>query len=119
MDGAHHQPPPLPELRFLHLSLVLAHAESRAEQRLARHRAKQYEQPGTDEIEFRLQPVPAGLDLGAVRALVDPALAAFGPLEVLDGVSQVDIGAVDAAVAQGPVQDPPGRPDERTSLLVL
>jgi hypothetical protein len=64
-------------------------------------------------------PEPAGLDLGTVRALMDPALAALGPLEVLDGVGEVYLRAVEAGLVQGPVQDPPGRPDERTSLLVL
>src|SRR4029077_21140666 len=54
-----------------------------------------------------------------VRALVDPALAALGPLEVLNGVGEVYLGAVDAGLVQGPVQDSPGRPDERTPLLVL
>src|SRR5579859_270585 len=74
----------------------------------------QDEQPGTDEIEFRLQPVSAGPDLGAVRALVDPALAALGPLEVLDGAGQVDVGPVDAAVAQGLVG--PARPARRMDV---
>jgi hypothetical protein len=119
MDGARDQSPPWPEGCFLHLPLVLADPEPRAEHGLARHRAEQHEQPGPDEPEFRVQPESARLDLGAVRALVDPAPATLGPLEVLDGVGQVDVRAVDAGLPQRPVQDPPGRADERTSLLVL
>jgi hypothetical protein len=84
-----------------------------------RHRAEQHEQPGPYELEFRVQPESARLDLGTVRALVDPALAALGPPEVLDGVGQVDVRTVDAGFVQGPVEDVPGRTDERASLLVL
>src|SRR6185437_5532155 len=58
-----------------------------------------------------LQPEPAGPDLHAVRALVDPALAPLGPLEVLDRVGHVHVGTVDAGLVQSPVQDPARGPD--------
>src|SRR5580704_1112466 len=119
MDGAHDQSPPGPEGCVLHFPLVVPDPEPRAEHGLARYRAEQHEQPGPDEADLGVQPESARLDLGAVRALVDPALATRGPLEVLDRVAQVDLRAVDAGLAQRPVQDPPGGPDERTSLLVL
>jgi hypothetical protein len=50
---------------------------------------------------------------------VDAALPAGFPLEVLHGVRDVGVVAVDAAVAQRAVEDMPGGTDERVALLVL
>jgi len=59
------------------------------------------------------------LDLAGGRPLVQPALAALDVLEVLDRVGDVGRLAVDAGLGQRPVEDPPGRADERPALLLL
>jgi len=41
---------------------------------------------------------------------MDPALAALGPLEVLDRVGQVYVGAVEAGLVQGPSSARPAGP---------
>ena len=50
---------------------------------------------------------------------MDPPLAARLPLEVLDGIRQVDAASLDAGQLEDLVEDASGRPHERTSLLVL
>jgi hypothetical protein len=55
MDGAHHEPLPWPELRFLYLPLVLADPEPRAEHGLARHYAEQHDQPGNWRTLFFIE----------------------------------------------------------------
>jgi hypothetical protein len=85
----------------------------------ARTASSRERQPRPDHPELGLQPEPAGPDLAPVRALVDPALAPLGPLEVLDRVGHVHVGTVDAGLVQRPVQDPARGPDERVALLVL
>ena len=61
----------------------------------------------------------AGDDLGAVGALVDPALASRLPLEVLHGVRHVDLLAVEPGVGDRLVEDPARGSDERLASLVL
>ena len=56
--------------------------------------------------------------LERVRLLVDPALAARLPLEVLDGVR--DVGPpVDPGLGHALVEDSPGGADERPSGSIL
>src|SRR5205807_9324739 len=57
--------------------------------------------------------------LGPVRLVVDAALAARLPLEVLDGVRDVDAAAVDAGGGERLVKDAPCRPDEGTAREIL
>src|SRR5687768_13558674 len=58
-------------------------------------------------------------DLGGVRLLVDTALAAPDPLEVLDGVGHVGEPPVDLRVREALVEEPSGGADERPPLLIL
>src|SRR5688572_27072733 len=53
------------------------------------------------------------------RRLVQAALAARLPLEVLDRVGDVQVLALDARGLQRPVEQASGRPDERQALAVL
>src|SRR5438067_1853163 len=80
---------------------------------------KSEEQARLDRVQLAIEPRPAGGDLGPVRLLVDAALPQRLPLEVLDDVRDVGLLPVDARVRHGLVEDAPGRPDERTALLVL
>ena len=53
------------------------------------------------------------------RPLVEPALAAFGIDELLDGVRDIAAGAVDARLLERIVQQLSGRPDKRTAGEIL
>jgi hypothetical protein len=55
----------------------------------------------------------------AARRLVQAALAACPPLEVLDGVGYIDLAAVDLGPLQCLREYPPGRSDEGLALDVL
>ena len=90
-----------------------------AEERLGGGSAEADEHTRLHDLELRLQPRPAGGDLGHVRLLVDAALAACDPLEVLDDVGDVDGLPVDAGVLERLVEELPGGPDERLTGLVL
>src|SRR4051794_13485447 len=50
---------------------------------------------------------------------MDPALGRRLEPEVLHGIGDVDVAAVDPGVAERLVQHPPGRTDERLALAVL
>jgi hypothetical protein len=72
-----------------------------------------------DERELCLEPRIAGAHLGPVGPLVEPSPAARPPLEGLDHVGDEDLLAVDAGVAERPVEELPGRADERLPHDVL
>jgi hypothetical protein len=65
-----------------------------------------------DVRQFLVEPVVAGLDLALRRGLVQAPLAARLPLEMLDGVGDVDGVAVDAGLGADTVEQLAGRPDE-------
>jgi hypothetical protein len=71
--------------------------------------------------ELGAQPGPAGGELSGIRLLVDAPLPALGAaeLEVLDGVGQIHLGAGDAGVDEGTVEEATGRTDERVSFPVF
>ena len=98
---------------------MIADLEPAAEERLPGYRAQSHGDPRPDHRQLRFQPAAAGHDLGSVGALVDAALAAGLPFEVLDRVGDVGVGTLDAALAQGAIQEVAGRADERVALLVL
>src|SRR5207247_7648629 len=66
-----------------------------------------------DDCELGVEPRAARGDLRPVWLLVDAALSARLPLEVLDHVRDVGERAVDACVCERLVQESSGRPDER------
>src|SRR5205085_3549452 len=109
----------LGEIRFDQLSALPRDPEVAPEQRLSRSRAQTDQHARLDHVELGLQPGPAGGDLRPVRLLVDAALAARLPLEVLDDVGDVDLAPIDARVVERLVEKLPGRPDERLALQVL
>ena len=90
-----------------------------AEQRLRRGRPEQHENLGTHDVELGEQPRPACLDLLGVGLLVDATLAALLEAEVLDGVRDVRLRAVDAGRLERPVEFATGRADERPPLAIL
>src|SRR5690606_12336879 len=99
---------------------LLGHPERRAQDRLRRGGPETDEHPRPQQLELGEQPRPTCDDLGSVRPLVDPPLAAYlAVLEVLDRVRPVRARWVDPRVGEGPFHQPTGRPDERLALPVL
>src|SRR5215212_8944203 len=94
-------------------------AELGAEERLSGCGAEADQDTRLDGLELAVQPDSAGGDLRRVRLLVDAALAARDPLEVLDGVRDVDRAAVDPRVLERLVEKLPGGPYERLAQFVL
>src|SRR6185295_19915668 len=69
--------------------------------------------------DLGVEPGAAGGDLARVGLLVDAALAAGFPLEVLDDVGDVDAAAVDARLGQCAIEQAAGRTDEGTTREVF
>src|SRR6185503_20316055 len=69
--------------------------------------------------ELALEPLMARVDLALRRGLVQAPLAAQLPLEVLHGVGDVKVLALDASGLERAVEQPAGRPDEGQALLVF
>src|SRR5256886_2783758 len=116
MHRRHHrwQTGPLNELAALH-----AHAEVTAKQRLGRGRPQQDQQVRLDHRDFGIQPGTTGVDLSGIRLLVQATLALGLPFEVLDGVRDIDMRAVDARLLERLVEHASGGTDERFSFPVL
>ena len=74
---------------------------------------------GFTRRNFALDPLVARIDLALRRGLVQAALAAQLPLEVLDRVGDVEVLAIDPRRLERAVEQASRRPDERQSLLVL
>src|SRR4051794_36140937 len=98
---------------------LLGHAELLAEQRLRGGGAEADEDLRLHDCQFLVEPRMAGGDLGPRGLLVDAALAAGGPLEVLHGVRDVSGRAVDAGLLERLVEHAAGRADEGLPRLVL
>ena len=107
------------EVRVEQLAAVLREAERTPHQRLCRGGAEQHERLRLDHAQLLLQPRAAGVDLEALRGLVDAAAAALLELEVLDGVRHVGLVARDAGRLEPLVELPAGRPHERLAGEVL
>src|SRR5512146_1801350 len=118
MDGSEDRRSPP---RFERDPALLHYAEGSSEKCLRRGGAKADDHSRLDECNLVFEPRHARADLASARRLVDAPLGAsvLGPLEVLDGVRDVHVIAVDACRVEGMVEEPPRRPDERPSGLVL
>ena len=107
------------ERRVDRLAAVARHPHRGSVERLRRSGAEGEEGEWPDNVELGLEPGLAGLDLARTRGLVQAALAAGPPLEVLDRVGQVDLAAVDLGTLQRLREDPSRRADEGLALDVL
>src|SRR5258705_12701863 len=94
---------------------MLGYLEGVSEQGLSRRRAKAHDRPRLDELDLDVEPRPAGGDLAGPRLLVNPALAARLPFEMLDHVRHVNALAVDAGFFERPIEELARRADERTA----
>jgi hypothetical protein len=105
----------------LEVVLVPGHsqAELRSEQRLPGRRAEHDDHLRVDELELGVEPLLARHDLPPVRLVVEAALAACLPLEVLDRVREIHVAPLDLRVGERLVEDASGRSDERVAGEVL
>lgn len=71
------------------------------------------------KIEFAFQPLMARGDLGVTRLLVQPALAAQFPLEMLDGIGDIDLVALKTGIDQRTIEQLAGRADEGMTMPIL
>ena len=101
------------------LAAVLRDLEVLADQRLRGRRAEADDHLRLHHRDLPLHPRPAGRDLPRRRLLVDPPAAAGLELEVLHGVRDVGLRAVDADLFEDFVEQLPGGADERLAGLVL
>src|SRR3954468_9659984 len=95
------------------------HLEVLADHRLRRRRAEADDDMRLHGGDLAFEPLVTGIDLALRRRLVKASLAAQLPLEVLHGVGDVEMLAIDAGLAERLVQQPSGGPDEWQALLVL
>src|SRR5262245_36025246 len=75
--------------------------------------------PWLHHLDFRFQPRPAGGDLRRCGFLVLAALTLRLPLEVLDGVRDVDVLPGNTSFKEGPVENLASRTDKRTTSQVF
>jgi hypothetical protein len=98
---------------------LLRHAKLPAEERLGGGRSKGDEYFRLEDGKLGVEPGTASRCLGSIRLLMDAALAAPDPLEVLHRVRDVRERAVDTGCFESLVEDPPRRADERTAGEIL
>src|SRR5205807_1798460 len=101
------------------VAAVLRDPELVAEDRAGRRSAEADEYLRLDQAQLGFEPRTTGLELVRPWRLVDPALAALLELEVLDGVGDVDLLALEPRVGQGLVEHLAGRTDERRALAIF
>src|SRR4051812_5791245 len=80
------------------LSASLRHLERPSQQRLRGRCAKADDHLRSNGVNFGIEPRTAGRDLDRVRLLVNAALAARLPLEVLHGIGDVHLLSIDAGL---------------------
>jgi len=107
------------EIRLDEGGPLRADAKLRSDHRLGGGRSEADDDARLDDIDLRLQPWPAGIDLRGVRLLVDAPLAARLPLEVLHHIGDVDAAAIDARFLQRLVQEIARRPHKGPALKVF
>jgi hypothetical protein len=90
-----------------------------AEQRLRRSGAEADQDSGRDDLDFGLEPRIAGLSLSPARLLVNAALAARDPFEMLHGVGEVRVRPCDVRCPERLVEQPTGWTDERSASSVF
>ncbi len=98
---------------------MLRDAEGPAKQSLSRGGAEADDQGRFNGFEFSIKPGTAGGDFAGAGLLVDATLAAGLPFEMLDGISDVDLLAVDACLDETSVEEMAGGTDEGVALEVF
>ena len=84
--------------------------EGRADDGLGGGRAERDDDTRPDDLELEIEPRSTRLDVARVRALVEPALAARAPAEVLHDIGDEDLLAVDPGVVSASSRMRPAGP---------
>src|SRR5438876_77665 len=90
-----------------------------AEQRLGRGSSQQNEVLWLDRGDLGIERWPAGIDLGGVGLLMQPALALRLPLEVLDGVRDIHLAPVDSRRLECVIEHAAGGSDEGLAFPIF
>ena len=98
------------------LPALLRHAEAAPKERLRSGCAQADHDLRLDDLNFCIQPGPAGGDLQRIRLLVNSTLAARLPFEVLHRVGDVGLLAIDTRLDQRLIEQRAGRTDERLAF---
>jgi hypothetical protein len=109
----------LREIRPHEFAALDRDAELGADHRLRGRGAEADDGAWLDGADLREEPRHAGADFDCIRFLVNPPLAARLPLEVLDHVRDVDVGAIDARLDERLVEQRAGGANERPAGEVL
>lgn len=91
----------------------------RPEQAVRRGRAERHPPRGLHDRAFEVVPPAAAIDLIGIRLLVQAALAARLPLEMLHRIGDEHLAAIDAGCGDRPVEHAPGGAHERPALQVF
>src|SRR4051812_37292005 len=102
-----------------HFSMILSYPERPADQSLRRSGTEANHHFGLDHLNLGFQPWETRPDLSRVWFGVDPALAAWFPLEVFHHVSHVCLAAVDASSLESLIQDSTRGSDEWLSCQIF
>jgi hypothetical protein len=85
------------------LSSFFGQPEFTAQQRLRGGRSQANDDLRLKQLNLSFQPWPARVGFGCAGLLVDPPFPAFFEPEMLDGIRDVDVGAIDTGILQSPV----------------
>src|SRR6185437_2540817 len=101
------------------LAALLADTEVSAQQTLCRAGAQEHDNLWACHFNFGVKPGTAGADLECAGFLMNAALAARLPLEVLDDVCHINVIAVDTCGLQCLVEHSAGGPNKRAALNIF
>ncbi len=101
------------------LAAILRDAKGAAEESLGGSGAEADDHFRLDLLEFGVEPGAAGGDFAGAGLLVDAALAARLPFEMLDGIGDVDVVAIDAGVGEAAIEKKSGGADKRRAFAVF
>jgi len=108
-----------PVFRGKHLAAVFGETKLRPEQVLRSGRSEADNYLRLHGLNLDFEPGTAGRDFERIRLFVKPDLAPWFPLEMLHCIGDVDLAAINSCRFQALVQELPGRPDKRPSLLIF
>src|SRR5687768_7516137 len=101
------------------LTALLHQLELRTEHGLRGGGAEADDDGRVDGAQLRFEPRATRLDLGRARLLVDPPLPPRLPLEVFDGVGDIDLIARNTGIRERLVEHRAGRSDKGLSLPIF
>ena len=104
-----------------HFPAVSGYTKVLSEKGLGRTRPKAYKNLWLHNLQLRVEPWAACLNLGLSRLLMDTPLTTFGrhPFEMLDHVGDINLGALDSHFNQNLIEQVSRGANERLTLAVF